>query len=172
VELRPKKERMVTCAPLIFLAKKKGEMNMDSKCARCGRALKDPVSIERGIGPVCYEKSGGGVFDADLNVDEKEWQRREELLKHGGEIYLGVNWDYPDPGNLIRGYTMRVSLRYRDGAFEAYGRMYKAGQGYKEVIFERSADIKTAYKAAILAGPLSTAQAHRTRMSCLTQARA
>lgn len=145
---------------------------MDSKCARCGRALKDPVSIKRGIGPICYEKSGGGVFDADLNVDEKEWQRREELLKHGGEIYLGVNWDYPDPGNLIRGYTMRVSLRYRDGAFEAYGRMYKAGQGYKEVIFERSADIKTAYKAAILAGPLSTAQAHRTRMSCLAQARA
>ena len=134
---------------------------MDSKCARCGRALKDPVSIERGIGPICYEKSGGGVFDADLNVDEKEWQRREELLKHGGEIYLGVNWDYPDPGNLIRGYTMRVSLRYRDGAFEAYGRMYKAGR-YKSNL-ERSADIKTAYKAAILAGPLSTASSPHNR---------
>ena len=26
------------------------------KCARCGRALSDPVSIRRGLGPVCYSK--------------------------------------------------------------------------------------------------------------------
>lgn len=26
------------------------------KCARCGRALSDPVSIRRGLGPTCYKK--------------------------------------------------------------------------------------------------------------------
>lgn len=26
------------------------------KCARCGRALSDPVSIRRGFGPTCYKK--------------------------------------------------------------------------------------------------------------------
>lgn len=44
---------------------------MDSKCARCVRALKDPVSIERGIGPVCYAKLGGGVFNQGLNATEE-----------------------------------------------------------------------------------------------------
>jgi hypothetical protein len=25
-------------------------------CRRCGRPLKDPVSIRRGYGPICYDK--------------------------------------------------------------------------------------------------------------------
>lgn len=28
----------------------------ESRCGKCGRALTDPVSIERGIGPECYGK--------------------------------------------------------------------------------------------------------------------
>ena len=82
------------------------------RCMRCNRILSNPHSIARSLGPVCYKKSGGGVFDADLQADEKEWARREELLKAGGEIDFGVNWQYP----LGNGFSanMRVSLRYRE----------------------------------------------------------
>ncbi len=31
-------------------------MILFSKCKRCGRTLKDPVSQERGYGPICAEK--------------------------------------------------------------------------------------------------------------------
>jgi len=29
----------------------------EGRCARCGRALTDPASIKRGLGPECYKKS-------------------------------------------------------------------------------------------------------------------
>jgi hypothetical protein len=135
------------------------------QCTRCGRQLTDPVSIDRALGPVCYAKSGGGIFDRDLEADEKEWKRREDLLKNGGEIDLGVNWDYPDPGNLIRGCFMRISVRFRDGAFEAYGHVYKPGRGTEEIIFARDTDIKAVYRTAVIAGPISNAQAYRTRQN-------
>lgn len=147
-----------------FLAKRKGEYVM--RCVRCGRALTDPVSMSRKLGPVCYRKSGGGVFDRDLKAGEKEWKRREKLLKSGGEIDLGVNWDYPDPGNFIRGSFMRISLRFRDGAFEAYGSVYRPGRGTEEVIFARGNDLRTVYAEAVAAGPIATAQAHRARQAC------
>lgn len=134
-----------------------------SYCARCGRVLKNPHSIARSLGPVCYTKSGGGVFDKDLEADEREWARREQLLKAGGEIDLGVNWDYPDPGNLIRRYTMRVSVRYKDGVYEAYGRIFAPGEEPKDVIFARSMDLKEIYREAIAAGPTYSAIAYRTR---------
>ncbi len=132
-------------------------------CARCKRKLTNPHSVARSLGPVCYSKSGGGAFDADLQADEKEWARREKVLKAGGEIDLGVNWDYPDPGNLIRSYTMRVSVRYRDGAFEAYGHLSRAGKESEEVIFARSQDLKMVYREAVAAGPTYTAMAYRAR---------
>jgi hypothetical protein len=31
----------------------------EGRCCRCGRTLTDPLSIERGIGPECWEKTGG-----------------------------------------------------------------------------------------------------------------
>lgn len=46
------------------------------RCMRCNRILSNPHSIARSRGPVCYKKSGG--------ADDKEWARREELLKAGG----------------------------------------------------------------------------------------
>jgi len=140
-------------------------------CVRCGRKLTNPHSIARSLGPVCYAKSGGGVFDADLQVDEKEWARREQLLKAGGEIDLGVNWDYPDPGNLIRKYTMRMSLRYRDGAYEAYGRIFAPGENPKEVVFARSVDLKAVYREAVAAGPTYSAMAYRARQQAGRKAR-
>ena len=29
----------------------------EGKCGKCGRALTDPASIQRGLGPVCYERA-------------------------------------------------------------------------------------------------------------------
>jgi len=29
-------------------------MSSETKCMICGRLLTDPVSVKRGIGPVCY----------------------------------------------------------------------------------------------------------------------
>jgi len=133
------------------------------RCMRCNRALSNPHSIARCLGPKCYKKAGGGVFDADLQADDKEWARREELLKAGGEIDLGVNWDYPDPGNMIRSYHMRVSVRYKDGAFEAYGCLMKPGKDQEEVVFARGQDLKVIYREAIAAGPTATAQAYQAR---------
>ena len=52
-----------------------------SKCARCNRGLKDPTSIQRGFGPVCWAKAqadkskeeqreSGGFYDlARLNPE-------------------------------------------------------------------------------------------------------
>ncbi|MDY7044405.1 DUF6011 domain-containing protein [Virgibacillus sp. M23] len=34
-----------------------------TECATCGRKLKDKKSIERGYGPVCYEKHLKAVAD-------------------------------------------------------------------------------------------------------------
>lgn len=140
-------------------------MASKSQCARCGRGLKDPKSIARGMGPICWAESGGGIFDADLQADEKEWARREEVLKSGGEIDLGVNWQYPlDYGETV---NMRVSVRYKDGAFEAYGCLMMVekltGRYGKEVLFFRSNDLKEVYKAAIEAGPYWTAVAYQLK---------
>lgn len=132
-------------------------------CARCKRKLTNPHSVARSLGPVCYGKSGGGIFDADLQADEKEWARREELLKAGGEIDLGVNWEYPDPGNMIASYHMRVSVRYREGAYEAYGHIFLAGKEAQEIVFARSQDLKLVYREAVAAGPTYTAMAYRER---------
>ena len=32
----------------------------EGSCSRCGRALTDPASIERGLGPICAERAAGG----------------------------------------------------------------------------------------------------------------
>ncbi len=129
-----------------------------STCLRCGRKLSNPHSIARCLGPVCYKKSGGGTFDDDLNADDKEWTRREEHLRSGGEIDLGVNWRYP----LGNGFStnMRVSVRYRDGIFEAYGKIFDP-RGDREIIIASSRNLRAVYKAAIAAGPTYTAMAYR-----------
>lgn len=132
---------------------------MTTNCIRCNRVLKDPKSVKRGMGPVCWAESGGDIFEKDLEADEKEWARREEVLKSGGEIDFGVNWqhiDYDPEMALQLPTTMRVSIRYRDGAFEAYGYIYHP-QGNREEVFCRSTDIQVAYRAAVNAGPQSNA---------------
>lgn len=100
------------------------------------------------------------MFDDDLKADEKEWTRREQLLKAGGEIDLGVNWQYP----LGNGFStpMRVSIRYRDEAYEAYGAVYSL-LGGEEIIIARSENLKEVYREAIAAGPTYSAMAYRER---------
>jgi len=132
-----------------------------NKCVRCNRNLKDPVSVKRGMGPICWAASSGDVFEKDLEADEQEWSRRERTLKDGGEIDLGCNWQYIDydPEMALQlPVRMRVSIRFQAGAgaFEAYGVAFYPGEE-KEIIFERSTDIKTVYRAAVLAGPHSNA---------------
>lgn len=47
-------------------------LNHEGRCARCGRALTVPLSVERGIGPECYESTvlesqfGRGARTKDL----------------------------------------------------------------------------------------------------------
>jgi len=134
-----------------------------SKCVRCGRMHTDPKSIERGMGPICWGKSRGDIFEKDLEADEQEWKRRESVLKSGGEIDFGCNWQYIDynPEMAIQlPVNMRVSLRYKDGAYEVYGVIYDP-KGNREVVFHRTSDIKDAYKAAVQAGPYSNANVAR-----------
>lgn len=139
---------------------------------RCNRTLKNPHSIARSLGPVCYKASGGGVFDSDLNASDEEWARREELLKAGGEIDLGVNWDYPVPGTFLRSCYMRVSVRYKDGAFEAYGSIKRLGESQEEeMVFASGQDLKAVYREAIAAGPTTTAQAYRARKQAIRDAK-
>jgi hypothetical protein len=37
------------------------EIYHEGRCGRCGRALTDPESIKRGLGPLCAEILGGGA---------------------------------------------------------------------------------------------------------------
>lgn len=129
------------------------------KCSRCGRKLTDPVSIQRGMGPVCWTACKGDVFERDLEADEKEWQRRERELRQGAEWDFGCNWTYaPSPDRLP--VSIRISIRYsrEKETFEVYGHV--PGEG--EIIFGASADVKTAWQIAVNAGPRCEAEAYRT----------
>ncbi|WP_157049670.1 DUF6011 domain-containing protein [Thalassobacillus sp. C254] len=44
------------------------------ECGRCGRALKDKKSFERGYGPKCWKKA---------QADEKETEQEGETPQHG-----------------------------------------------------------------------------------------
>jgi hypothetical protein len=134
-------------------------------CARCGRKLTDPVSVARGIGPVCWGQSGGDVFEGDLEASDEEWARREECLRSGGEVDLGCNWRF-DPSTREEPCLpchIRISLRHVGGEFEAYGTLLDSHEyvSRTEVVFRRSEDLKTAYRAAVNAGPRCEAEVYR-----------
>ena len=56
-------------------------------CAACGRALRDAVSVERGVGPDCAEKYGYGEAQGPAN-----WSRAAGLLAAAGHA-LPVGWE-------------------------------------------------------------------------------
>ncbi|MCC2250043.1 DUF6011 domain-containing protein [Virgibacillus sp. AGTR] len=53
-----------------------------TECATCGRKLKDKKSIERGYGPVCYDKH--------LQAIEEEFERNQMTIYDviEGEAYV------------------------------------------------------------------------------------
>lgn len=140
------------------------KMHGSVSCARCKRRLSDPVSVQRQLGPQCWRSSGGGSFDGDLDASPEEWERREVLLRDAsGEVDFGANWRYidPDPSMALQlPWHLRVTVRYRDGAFEAYG-LADWGPDQRELVYHRSLDLKSAYTAAVSAGPASTARVHQ-----------
>lgn len=150
------------------------ERKAQSACARCHRKLTNPASVRRGMGPVCWSLSNGDVFEKDLEASPEEWARREQHLRNGGEIDLGCNWQYIDydPNKALQlPLTMRVSVRYKDGAFEAYGHIHRFDGGSEEIVFARCADVRDAYQAAVLAGPESNAKAYAARKAAMRKAR-
>lgn len=51
------------------------EKHKFSTCSRCGRKLKDKKSMERGLGPVCYQKylkeqAEIGFSENQMTIDE------------------------------------------------------------------------------------------------------
>lgn len=136
-----------------------------SGCMRCGRKLTNPHSIARNLGPVCYKKSGGGAFESQLEVPEEQWELRAEAMRRGGEADFGY-WDcvvQTEHGPVVLIRAMRVSVRFRDGAFEAYGTRFLPGGGKEDVVFYRGGDVRECWRAAIAAGPESAAAAYRTQ---------
>jgi hypothetical protein len=139
------------------------EVRSVGKCSRCGRRLTDPTSVRRGVGPVCWGACGGDVFEADLEASDEEWERREKVLRSGGEIDFGCNWRHIeyDPNMALQlPVSMRVSLRCKDGQLEAYGLVFDP-RGHYEVVFGRSQDIREISRMAVNAGPASEAQVYR-----------
>lgn len=57
------------------------------KCSICGRRLSDPLSVERGYGPVCYKRKFGVTSHAR---HEKSAPSTDETPDHGlpGQISL------------------------------------------------------------------------------------
>lgn len=131
---------------------------MGAKCKVCGHALTATMSVAKGIGPVCWAKCGGQTFEPVLEAKDEEWERRENVLRAGGEMDFGVNWRHIISEKHLP-QTMRVSVRFREGMFEAYGVVF-GGFGHaadQTLIFTLSPDIKVAFAAAVEAGPLSAA---------------
>ncbi|MDI6872488.1 MAG: DUF6011 domain-containing protein, partial [Bacillota bacterium] len=48
------------------------------QCVRCGRKLKDPISVERKMGPVCWTRSGRNL--------ERSEQEEQPLLPLEADI--------------------------------------------------------------------------------------
>lgn len=148
------------------------------QCARCNRALKDPVSIDRGLGPVCYSKSGGGVFDKDMEADEQEWDRRKQHLMlartplgngqfepYGPEIDLGANWTFYRPEISVLPLRGSISVRYNFDTenFEGYARIHQLPKNdpNREIVYYSGKDLRAAYRAAVSAGPMEKARYDR-----------
>ncbi|HEY8415479.1 MAG TPA: DUF6011 domain-containing protein [Thermaerobacter sp.] len=133
------------------------------RCSRCGRPLRDPASVKRGMGPVCYGRSKGGIFDRLLDAPDEEWAEREEALRRGVEVDLGQNWSWlVRRDDVVVRVPARISVRYnaeRD-RYEAYARIFDPRGAYDEILYSGK-DIQAAYRAAVQAGPQMEALVYR-----------
>lgn len=158
-----------------------GQGEGSSTCERCKRGLTNQVSRSRGLGPVCYGKSGGGVFDKDLEADEKEWERRREHLMlakaegepYGPEIDLGVNWRVYRDGYLPLSIGIAIRYNFDTENFEAYGRInhLSADDPNFETVYYSGKDLKEAYRAGVAAGPKEQANCDRAVRSARRRGR-
>lgn len=134
-------------------------------CARCGHHLADPDSVRRGMGPDCWVKCGGDVYEKAIDVSPDEWADRENLLRYrGGETEFGAFWPYIDDEHALVD-VMRVAVRYvaYTGFFEAYGTITGLDGHTREIVFLQSTDIRAAYEAAVMAGPQAKARAYKAQ---------
>ena len=58
-----------------------------TKCSRCKRTLKDPVSVERGAGPVCAKRLG--IAKAGHATAPDDWKCPNHFLL-GASIESGI----------------------------------------------------------------------------------
>lgn len=71
---------------------------MPIACKVCHRALRNPVSILRGIGPVCARKNLGGVIDSQTNLLLETMIPKAKFdVKISGDVLLVV--DLYNPGS-------------------------------------------------------------------------
>lgn len=127
------------------------------ECFACGTELE--VNDFKDLCNDCWRKSGGGVFDKKLNVNLKEWEKRKELLKNGGELDFGTNGKfipYNPQMEVQLPVPIRASVRLNKekNKYEAYAMIYDP-RTYYEISLFLTNDIKQAFRAAILTGPYS-----------------
>lgn len=136
------------------------------RCRVCGRNLRDPESVRRGIGPICWRRVSGGAFDDVLNADDATWEERERRLRAGGEYDLGAGWQMMIDAE--HSSTARVSVRFNKetGLYEVYAAgidlTARPVQTVHRVLYA-TADIRDAFRAAVQAGPELTAGVLRQR---------
>lgn len=92
------------------------EVFEEDRCGRCGRALTDPVSIERGIGPECYGRETGSQHETK--------QRPEPTVATGtaGEIVaaFGESWLAAERRE-VEAARKPQTLTDKDGVYKAEG---------------------------------------------------
>lgn len=130
------------------------------QCRVCGRRLTDPASVARGIGPICWRKAGGGLFERVMEADERTWAERERILKNGGEYDLGSNWQMDIQESLVP-LKARVSIRWNpeQHVYEVYAVGWFGHERREERVLFSSPNIKEAFLAGVQAGPELTASA-------------
>lgn len=112
---------------------------MNATCRRCGRALKNPVAIQKGIGPVCEKKSGyedaakkindhGGVLDPSPASCGKVILKRmndgtalanipHKYVKHSP---TGFEWGYGGSGPADLARNILIQLTGSDYAYQDF----------------------------------------------------
>ena len=54
---------------------------MVTKCKRCGHKLTDPISVERGYGPTCWQKEGRFLVNVPQNEEIEALRKEVKALK-------------------------------------------------------------------------------------------
>jgi hypothetical protein len=78
-------------------------------CKRCGRTLKDPVSIARGLGPVCAGSGGSSSRRRPPRTRDRSGARYEAVANGSGQLRLFAQGSDPDE-------TVKMSKRARIAA--------------------------------------------------------